>query len=254
MAEVDDGGTPQKLVFPPVPHGRSEADFDLFWSDWEPVVRRVARAKLRKARVPRALVEADDATHTVWVQVRTRWADDDFSTKKGEYKGPGRYALGAVLSDFVREQVTELKLRAGARVIGGDGEDLAAPEPGPEDLLIEQEVQRYLNEALEQLTDKQRQAIELTTAGELTREQIADQMGVCVGTVSGHRAKGLDRLIELLGPLLAVITPVIDWFLDGDGLFALPILFFLAAAGAGILCVRVYEWLVKRRHNDDQHD
>lgn len=120
----------------------------------------------------------------------------------------------------------------GTSVPGDEGGDeFATSQPGPEDVLLEREVERFLQEALEQLTDKQRQAVELTTAGDLTREEIAETMGVKPGTVSGHRDKGLRRLGELLAMLFVGIVHLVGWSLHvtPEVLFIVTMVLFTTA-------------------------
>lgn len=218
MTEASTEVIRQRLTFPPVPCGRTATDFALFWSNWEPVIRRVSRAKLRRARVPRALADVDDATHSVYAELCTRWPTDDFAGKD-----PGRYGVGTVLNDFVRAQVDELKMRSGKPTPDDDVDETgAASVPSPEDLYIEREVERFLREAVEaamqQLPDKQRRAVQLTTAGDLTREEIAEAMGVSAGAVSSHRTRGLRRLIEAVTiTFFGVAIPVVDWLLRDHG-------------------------------------
>ncbi|WDQ00108.1 sigma-70 family RNA polymerase sigma factor [Micromonospora chalcea] len=224
MTEASTEVTRQRLTFPPVPSGRTTTDFALFWSNWEPVIRRVSGAKLRRARVPRALADVDDATHSVYVELCTRWPNDDFAGKD-----PGRYGVGTVLNDFVRVQVDELKRRSGKPAPDNDVDQTAASLPSPEDLYIEREVERFLREAVEtamqQLPDKQRRAVQLTTAGELTREEIAEAMGVSAGAVSSHRTRGLRRLVEAVAiTFFWVVVPVVAWLLhDQDAIRVLVV-------------------------------
>jgi RNA polymerase sigma factor (sigma-70 family) len=207
----------RRLPFPPVPAGRTLDDLEQFWSDWEPVIRRVAKSKLRIARVPRGLAEADDAVQHVYLELHEQWQDPDFADAD-----PGRIALGSILADFVRLQVKELKNRRN-QMSGQDGWhdplfDQPAPEPSPDDLLLQQEVERYLREALNQLPDLQRQAVEMTVEGELSRDQVADRMGVKTGTVSSHRARGLRKLADILGPIVTSIVNLIHVLGNGGAI------------------------------------
>lgn len=56
--------------------------------------------------------------------------------------------------------------------------------------------------AMEQLTERQRQAVYYCVLRGLTLEEAANEMFCSPGTVRGHRAAGLDRLAIILPPLL----------------------------------------------------
>ncbi|MEN3308923.1 MAG: sigma factor [Micromonosporaceae bacterium] len=219
-----------RLTFPDVPPGRDPADLHRFWADWEPVIRRSARAKLRSARVPRALSDTDDAVQHAYAELSEHWSKPDFAEVD-----PGRFVLGRVLRDFIRAQVDELKKRRGQPGRHSEfDEDLGLPEPTAEDLFIEQEVDRLLLEALPQalaqLSENQRRALELSAQG-LGREAIAAELNVKVGTVSSHftRAKAKVHAELAAGLMAASVTGSIieHLFRAGRG-------FSLAAAMRGI--------------------
>ena len=66
-------------------------------------------------------------------------------------------------------------------------------------LALDQEAQ-HLKQALSQLSDDQRQAVEKAYLGELTHQQISEQTGLPLGTIKSRIRLGLERLrLELKG-------------------------------------------------------
>ena len=66
-------------------------------------------------------------------------------------------------------------------------------------LALNQEGQ-HLKQALSQLTDEQRQAVEQAYLGELTHQEISEQTGIPLGTIKSRIRLGLERLrLELKG-------------------------------------------------------
>ncbi|MEU9742196.1 sigma-70 family RNA polymerase sigma factor [Micromonospora chersina] len=154
--------------------------------------------------MPSSLASADDAVQHTFLQLRERWQEPGFLEVD-----PGRYCLGSVLPDYVRLQVRELKHRAG-QLDASPLTELQSQESGPEEMLIQQEVGRHLRDALQQLPEKQRLAVELTAEGELSRDQVARRIGVpSVGTVSSHRARGLRKLANVLAPIVMSLGQVV---------------------------------------------
>ncbi|GAA4475292.1 RNA polymerase sigma factor [Phytohabitans houttuyneae] len=207
-----------------MPTGRTTADLDQFWADWEPLIRRVARSRLSNARVPASLATVDDAAQHVYTKLCEKWPT---------VEDPGRFALGAVLLPYIFEQVAELKNRSGALALSDDDTpELAEPGPTMEDLILEREIDELLRaalpDALRTLSDLQRQAIELTLSGEHSRAEVGEAMGVAPGTVSSHRARGLSKLAEILGPIVMAISTVLDAIAhSGIVLMVMSVLTFL---------------------------
>ena len=66
-------------------------------------------------------------------------------------------------------------------------------------LALDQEAQ-HLKQALSQLSDNQRQAVEKAYLGELTHQEISEQTGLPLGTIKSRIRLGLERLrLELKG-------------------------------------------------------
>jgi RNA polymerase sigma factor (sigma-70 family) len=78
----------------------------------------------------------------------------------------------------------------------------SASEPAASDR-VEQEAtvrfqRRIVQEALQQLTPEQREALELGYYGGLTQSELAERLGVPLGTIKSRMFSGLSRLRELL--------------------------------------------------------
>jgi RNA polymerase sigma factor (sigma-70 family) len=93
---------------------------------------------------------------------------------------------------------------------------IADAEPGPEEHLWRGERARLVQDALQTLSPKQRQAVALAFMEDLTHEQVAQVLGVPLGTAKTRIRDGIVRLRALLMPIAASLVLV-------------------AALGAGIL-------------------
>lgn len=68
------------------------------------------------------------------------------------------------------------------------------PEPGPMEHVSQQERHRLVREALSQLTRQQRQVLELSYYQGQSQTEIAEQLGVPLGTVKSWARRGLLKL------------------------------------------------------------
>ena len=72
------------------------------------------------------------------------------------------------------------------------------------------ELRREVQAALEQLTPLEREALELAYYGGLSQSEIAEKLGVPLGTVKSRMFAGLARLRDVLGDTSAVVLPLFD--------------------------------------------
>jgi RNA polymerase sigma-70 factor (ECF subfamily) len=77
--------------------------------------------------------------------------------------------------------------------------DRASPEPGPAERAETSYVAWRVHRALEELSQNERDVIELAYYGELSQSEIADFLGIPLGTVKTRTRAGLGRLADLLG-------------------------------------------------------
>ncbi|HXE44908.1 MAG TPA: sigma-70 family RNA polymerase sigma factor [Conexibacter sp.] len=68
------------------------------------------------------------------------------------------------------------------------------------------EVAKEVRGALEVLPDEQRRAIELAYYGGFTQSEIAEILGVPIGTVKGRMRLGMDKLRDVLAPPAEVLS------------------------------------------------
>jgi RNA polymerase sigma-70 factor (ECF subfamily) len=76
--------------------------------------------------------------------------------------------------------------------------DTAALEPGPAERAEDSYVAWRVHRALEGLSGNERDVIELAYYGELSQSEIADFLGIPLGTVKTRTRAGLSRLADLL--------------------------------------------------------
>ncbi len=76
--------------------------------------------------------------------------------------------------------------------------DTATTEPGPAERAETSYVAWRVHRALEELSGNERDVIELAYYGELSQSEIADFLGIPLGTVKTRTRAALSRLADLL--------------------------------------------------------
>lgn len=86
---------------------------------------------------------------------------------------------------------------------------IADAEPGPDELVWRDERAHLMRAALESLSPKQRQAVALAFMADLTHEQVAQTLGVPLGTAKTRIRDGVLRLRAALLPIAASLLVIL---------------------------------------------
>jgi len=149
---------------------------------------------LRVVRDPGLAEEAvQDAFLSVW--------------HSAEHFDPMRGRVRSWLLTIVHRRAVDLVQRAVCRpeVTAETGPELTSPST--EDTAAVREEQRVVQDALELIPSVQREALELAYYGGYSQTQIADRLGVPLGTIKTRIFHGLVRLRVLLGNTGVVVRP-----------------------------------------------
>jgi RNA polymerase sigma-70 factor (ECF subfamily) len=114
----------------------------------------------------------------------------------GTYKperGPGAPWLYAVARNAI---VDRARTRA---EMPAEIPDEPSPEPGPSDLAEQSWVSWRMHRALEELNDREREVISLAYWSGLSQSEVAEFLGIPLGTVKTRTRAALMRLAEILG-------------------------------------------------------
>ena len=123
-----------------------------------------------------------------------------------EYQHDGRFEswLMRIAANLARDRARLRRRRgitgslddAGPR--GGEGESAAGPSPRPDEALAAAEAGARLEAALAQLSDPEREILVLRHYADLPFREIADLLGVPLGTALARAHRALGRLRELM--------------------------------------------------------
>jgi RNA polymerase sigma-70 factor, ECF subfamily len=140
--------------------------------------------------------EAEDLTQEVFL---TFWKQDKFD--------PDRAALSTYLSVLVRSRaLNKLRSRASQakaleRLQQWTTDDALEPTPLEKASLEEQ--QQAVRAAMVQLSENQRQVLEMNYSRGLSHSEIAQQINMPLGTVKSNARQGLMKLRQLLGDAIS---------------------------------------------------
>ena len=118
---------------------------------------------------------------------------------------PDRGTVWAWITTLTRSRAIDRLRSAGSRR-GREfpfepGWETASHTPEPEQQTIFQQERKLVQQSLQSLTPDQRQAIELCFFAGLTHIEVADCLGVPLGTIKTRIRVGVRRLRDVLGPL-----------------------------------------------------
>ena len=142
-------------------------------------------------RVLRDPTQAEEVTQEVFVEI---WQQASrFDAGRGSVRTWAVTIAHRRAVDRVRSEQAHRDRHLRAAAV--DVED----DPMPEDTAVETEDRRRARAAMAELSDAQRQALELAFYDGLTHVQIADQLGIALGTVKTRIRDGLIRLRSVMG-------------------------------------------------------
>ena len=161
--------------------------------DFEPIVRRVLRARLRGSRA-RSECDSMDICQSVLVLFFVRAAAGEYDLKEPE-------DLIKLLLTMTRNKVAEKmrqqhRLRRDSRrTVGGVEElDPAGRDPSPSGVIAGKEL---LEQARQRLSEEERQLVELRSQG-LSWEEVAAAVGGTAGARRNQLSRALDRVAQEL--------------------------------------------------------
>lgn len=161
---------------------------------FEEIVRRYQRRVYGTAfRIVRRHDVADDVAQEAFVRAYQALATFDL----GRPFGPWICRIAANLS------INHLRSPEAREDPLPETHAQTASPGGPLDTLLHGEAQRVLEEALGGLPSEQRAVFVLRVFEELSYKEIADALGIQMGTVMSRLARARERLREALGPYLA---------------------------------------------------
>ena len=171
--------------------GNDQAALGTFYDITSPLVYGAA------LRVLRDVTTAEEVTADVYMQVWRR-----ASTYAAERGSPSAWLLM-----LTRSRAIDC-LRAGARKLRRtapleEAAPIATGLPNPEEESVLAERRRFVRKALEELSQAQREAIELAFFSGLTHSQIAARLRQPLGTVKTRIRDGMMQLRDILCPLVA---------------------------------------------------
>jgi RNA polymerase sigma-70 factor, ECF subfamily len=110
---------------------------------------------------------------------------------------PERGAAGGWLYTVARNAIVD-RLRRNGLATGAELPELVASEPGPPERAEDAYVSVRVHRALEELQPREREVIELAYWSGMSQSEVADYLGLPLGTVKTRTRSGLARLASLL--------------------------------------------------------
>jgi RNA polymerase sigma-70 factor (ECF subfamily) len=161
---------------------------------FEEIVRRYQRRVYAVAfRIVRRHDIADDVTQEAFIRAHQALSSFDLARPFGPWicRIGANLAINHVRSPIAREE----PLPEGHA-------EMPAVEPGPETGVLEREGQELLQRALDALPGEQRAVFVLRVHEELSYREIADTLGLSMGTVMSRLSRAREKLRESLAPYL----------------------------------------------------
>jgi RNA polymerase sigma-70 factor (sigma-E family) len=173
---------------PPAETGEADSVADLTDVDREAALARLFELHYTPLLRLAVLLGADDAENIVaeaYCQLYRRW-------RRLRSPEAALAYLRSVVCNLVRMRLRHLQ------VIRRHAEPEAPPEASAESVALLRDDQRALVAALQQLPDRQREALVLRHWLSLRESEIAAAMGISVGSVKSHTSRGIAALTKAL--------------------------------------------------------
>jgi RNA polymerase sigma-70 factor (ECF subfamily) len=110
---------------------------------------------------------------------------------------PERGAAGGWLYTVARNAIVD-RLRRNGPAAGAELPELASAEPGPAQQAEDSDVAWRVHRALEELQPREREVIELAYWSGMSQSEVAEYLGLPLGTVKTRTRSGLARLASVL--------------------------------------------------------
>ncbi len=110
---------------------------------------------------------------------------------------PERGAAGGWLYTVARNAIVD-RLRRNGLATDAELPELVSPEPGPPDRAEDSYVSWRVHRALEELQPREREVVELAYWSGMSQSEVADYLGLPLGTVKTRTRSGLARLASML--------------------------------------------------------
>jgi len=110
--------------------------------------------------------------------------------------------LYAIATNLARQHQQRAETRQADNLEEAQAEALATYDPSPEEYALLNDESRAVVDALARLPGHQREVVLLFYYQELSQQQIAESLGIPLGTVKSRLSLGLRRLRELLREVL----------------------------------------------------
>ncbi len=145
--------------------------------------------------------EADMATQDTFLKAHRALAKG----AAGSPDDPGKW-LTRIAVNTCLDRLRSRSWKFWKRRLSPDNEDtvlwmIRTRAPSPEDLVLARQIRKRLHEAVHQLSPRQRAVFLLKHYDDRRLEEIADILGLDLGTVKAHMARALARLRVLLRDL-----------------------------------------------------
>jgi RNA polymerase sigma-70 factor (ECF subfamily) len=163
---------------------------------FEEIVKRYERRVYGIAlRIVRRHEVADDVAQEAFMRAHQALSTFDLDRPFGPWIC--RIASNLAINHVRSPQARETPLPEGHA-------ETPAPGKGALDLVLEREAREVLERALLGLPDEQRAVFALRTFEELSYREIADALGISIGTVMSRLSRARERLREALAPYLGL--------------------------------------------------